>query len=133
MFTKERGKAVMRYKMFAEDHEWKPKTPTDPTAVADSSSSITVPRLAAVGGLGQFYQHLVGSTTDMSLQELAESSKNIRVMHSVTGSNVQELLRELDVSSLTSMQARLDAQSEGLETITPEVNSRWSKEETEKY
>ena len=70
---------------------------------------------------------------DLTVVEAATSTKFDRIMTAYKSQKVQQGLRKMDSKSLTEMQARHEAQSDGLENLPAEYLSQWNREETEAY
>jgi hypothetical protein len=115
-------KAVFTYKLFATNKEWLPKAPVS----AAQEGAIVFPRHHAVGGMDQFVNHYLGAadlTYNAATHEQRTQMQNLETVRSV--------LNEIDATSTSQMLARLDAQADGLEGVTEEIEHRWSKAEAE--
>jgi hypothetical protein len=74
MITKEKGKAVFRYRLFSdEEYQWLPRTPKD-----DATGVISVGAHSAVGGINSFIKEITGTTRDISLAEAASSTADTK-------------------------------------------------------
>ena len=109
--TLEKGKAVFRYKLFSTFNEWLPPTPPDDTY----TGHIAIPRHSAVGGLDRFVETVVGCE-EVTLQNSSSSQRQL--MSNINA--VEKELNDLDVSSISQMMNRLEAQSDGRDELPDE-------------
>lgn len=106
--SREGGKAVFRYKLFAQFNEWLPNTPTIPTEIG----TIVIPEHSALGGVDPFITHLLGGAEGTNT-EPTETQKTI--MRQLEGVNL--VLRQLDSASVAELVTRVDAQAEGVDQL----------------
>lgn len=127
MITRHMGKAIFQYKLFSTATEWLPRIPKRPV-----ECDISIPQHAVVGGLHTVIGSLVGNA-DVSFVEAASSNLHANITNALQSKRVQSGLQNLNLDSITLLQARLDAQSDGETSLTDEILQRWDKKETEEY
>jgi len=123
-------KALCFYRLLSS-HHWLPKPPKDPNTLVESK--IMIGPHAAIGGIDNLYQELVGSENiQLSLAEIAAApdsnrqfvSKNIALLNNP---NVLNQLTRLDLESTKELMKRHDAQAAGSPTPLNEMETDFNK------
>jgi hypothetical protein len=120
-------KAVMQYRLFStpETRPWLPKLPDQSILPTASSGQIAVVPNAPVGGAADLRDVVVGSSQvrDLSQQQMER-------MRALVSGTVTQALEDVEQRSLQQLEARLNAQADGLEQL-PRVQSRESAGDVE--